>query len=112
MVPLTYLSFYFSFRLIDMAPSDLLRALRPYAAGTAVMGAVVLAARLLLEARGIGPIWILGIGSALAVAVYGAMMLWLRPVALGDALGMVPDRFHASGLMKLAWRTVGAGAAR
>jgi len=89
-VPLTYLRFAVSFRLIKLRFSDLLGSLRPYIIATAIMGGLVLACRFMLENIGFESYLVLVICVSLGTVVYASMMLFMRPPAVADLLRILP----------------------
>ncbi len=90
MVPLTYLRFAVSFRLIKLKFSDLWRSLRPYILATAIMAGFVLACRIMLGNMGFESYLVLGISVLLGIVVYASLMLFMRPPAVADILKILP----------------------
>ena len=90
MVPLTFLRFAVSFRVINLRFTNLLGSLRPYLFATAIMAGLVLACRLLLENNGFEPYLVLVICVLLGIVVYASMMFFMRPPAVFDLLRILP----------------------
>lgn len=101
MVPLTYLCFFFSFKMVDLRLVDLLNALRPYFLGSLAMGTGATAVRLLLEAAGVRPVLILAGCVPLGALIYAACMLGMKPPALRDMVSLVPERLRPRGIARL-----------
>jgi PST family polysaccharide transporter len=105
-VPLTYLRFAVSFRLVKLRFSDLLISLRPYIFATAIMTGLVLACRLILENIGLQPYLVLAISVLLGIVVYASMMFFMRPPAVADLLRILPgDHQWLNRLLKTADKT-------
>jgi PST family polysaccharide transporter len=93
---LFYPSYRIPFSLTTLSFSDVLIALRPYAAGTLLMALVAVGLRLLLAGWGLGPRIVCLAASAGGALTYGGFMLWMRPPALSDLLRLVFPQYEGS----------------
>jgi O-antigen/teichoic acid export membrane protein len=81
---LTPLAYIIPFRLISMRWPDFLRALVPYATGSALMVATTLALQAALRVRSAGDFVILVCSVLVGLVVYVAVMAFWRPPAISD----------------------------
>lgn len=86
MVPLTYLSFALSLRLINASFMELMLSLWPYTLGSVLMSGGVLVCRAWLETLGFGPHMVLVLCIPLGCLIYGMIMIIFRPKGLEDFL--------------------------
>jgi len=87
--------FHVPFGLIDLRFATYLRHLVSVSVAAAVMAAAVLAGRLGLESLGWGPAAVVAACVPLGVAVYGALVLLLRPPGVDELLAILGRRTTA-----------------
>ncbi len=95
MIPLSFGSFFISFRAAGIAFRELLHALRPYASATLAMAIAVGVVRSSTTGFGLAAIETLVISVLIGALAYGAMLYMSRPPAVYDLARMVGVDFPA-----------------
>ena len=93
---------YMAFHLVDLRVSALFRAIAPYLGASGVMAVLVLGARAWMQASDAAPAVELAGAVLVGVASYAAIMIVLRPPAIGDALRFVQLKRGVSSAVDVA----------